>query len=452
MIKTIISLTLAATFSSYVFAQTDSKPATCTETKSASELVAGKIRDWYDTDFGKQLDALNDRGQIVLSKSDAISVMSPVSNSGFGKSRIVAYDKAFLSAQAKFIKERSRNIQTELASKRFDSAPPQDQLKLDEEEKSGRIMRIGEKLFALTESKLDAALREEGVEFDPTQKIEPSKKVELYNEAVSRSTTVTAFGEIAGMLPVENIEAVDCTGQAAVAVIAVYSNNTRDFAQSVLRVKPIAANPEKATGISLRARVSQEIKDNDILYMYGLRLGHDQDGYPAILSYGQWSFAPTGTSPQSRERAKTTALNFAEATAESQLALYLSGSMNLLDKTFTAEESREVATITRDNVSNETATEMVESQLKKVAARATAKITGVRELDSWSIEYPGQPGVMLVGKILAWSPQYADAIRAATGSSQKQAVNPQSNNQDQTGSNTESSVRSSKKVNNASDF
>jgi hypothetical protein len=102
MIKTIISLTLAATFSSQVLAQTDSKPVTCTETKSASELVAGKIRDWYDTDLGKQLDAKNDRGEIVLSRSDAITVMSPVSNSSFGKSRVVAYDKAFLSAQESF--------------------------------------------------------------------------------------------------------------------------------------------------------------------------------------------------------------------------------------------------------------------------------------------------------------------------------------------------------------
>lgn len=434
-----------------VFAQSTESAKTCSDTRSASEIVSASINTWLESDLGKSLEARSDKGELVLSISDPILVNSLVQRADFGKSRITAYDKSLLNAQAKFIKERSIQTETELASKRFDSVPSADAMKLQEEEKAGRLMQLGEKIFSLTEAKIDSALRDEGVSVETIEKIEPSKKLELYRDKVSRGTTSKAFGEIAGLIAVDNIEAVDCKGAAAVATIAVYSDKMRQQAQDISMGKPIVADAEKASEKTLSAIVREEIKSGDIPFIVGLRVLTDQDGFPSLVSYGQWAYIANGTTPQQLERAKLTASNFAEDIARSQMALYLKGSMSLLDKSNISADSKEVATITKNDVTNEQISEIVEEQLRLASSKATIKITGQREIGSWSMDYPGIPGVKIVGKVIAWSPQYADAIRAATGSSKRQAANPAAQQPTQP-SNSDATVHQSKRKNNAADF
>lgn len=446
-----VAALLGASTPVWAQATPDAAPAQCTDTRAATDIVRAELDAWLDSDLGQALETRSERGEIVLAVSDPIMVMAQATSSDFGKSRVFAYDKALLNAQAKFVKERQARTETELATSRFDSAPPMEQMKLQEEEREGRLMRIGDKFFALTEAKLDSALRDEGVDVETIDKVEPSKKLDIYRERVGRKSVTTAMGQIAGMMPIENIEALDCNGTAAVATIAVYSDKMRQFAQDVAAGKPVIADPEKASGRTLRSTIREEIKDQDIPFIAGLRVVNDQDGFPSLVSYGQWAFVPTGTTPQARERAKQTALNFAEDAARSQIALYLKGSMTLMDSSNVNEESSEVATITRNDVTTEQVSEIIEEQLRTASAKATVTITGVRELGQWTMDYPDMPGVQMVGKVLAWSPQYADAIRAATGNSKRQAVNPAA--QPQPAQNpTDATVRKSKGKNNAADF
>ena len=446
-----VALALGVPLAATAQSATTAASASCTDPRAATDIVRSELDAWLDSPLGQALEARSDRGEIVLAVSDPIMVMSQATGADFGKSRVFAYDKALLNAQAKFVKERQARTETELATSRFDSAPAMDQMKLEQEQREGRLMRIGDKFFALTEAKLDSALREEGVEVETIEKVEPSKKLDLYRERVGRRSVTTAMSQIAGMMPIENIEAVDCNGTAAVATIAVYSDKMRQFAQDVAAGKPVMADPEKATGKSLRATVREEIREGEIPFIAGLRVVNDQDGFPSLVSYGQWAFVPAGTTPQARERAKQTALNFAEDAARSQIALYLRGSMTLMDSSGISEDSSEVATITRNDVTTEQVSQIIEEQLRTATARASINITGVREIGQWTMDYPDIPGVQMVGKVLAWSPQYADAIRAATGNSKRQAVNPAA--QPQPAPNpTDATVRKSKSKNNAADF
>lgn len=429
----------------------DANAGQCTDTRAATDIVRAELDAWLDSENGQLLESRSERGEIVLAISDPIMVMSQATSAEFGKSRVFAYDKALLNAQAKFVKERQARTETELATSRFDSQPSVDQMRLDEEERAGRIMRIGDKIFALTEAKLDSALREEGVDVETIEKLEPSKKLDIYRERVGRRSVTTAMSQIAGMMPIENIEALDCNGTAAVATIAVYSDRMRQLAQDIAMGKAIMADPDRASSQTLRATVREEIRQGDVPFIAGLRVVNDQDGFPALVSYGQWAYVPTGATPQLRERAKQTALNFAEDAARSQLALYLRGSMTLMDSSSVSEESSEVATITRNDVTTEQISEIIEEQLRTASARATINITGVREIGQWAMEYPDVPGVQIVGKVLAWSPQYADAVRSATGDSRRQSVNPAAKPQTQQ-SPTDATVRRSKSKNNAADF
>jgi len=435
-----------------VWAQTTtSEPTQCTDTRRASVIVQAELDSWLDSQLGQSLEVRSERGEIVLALSDPTMVMSQATSADFGKSRVFAYDKALLNAQAKFVKERQARTETELATSRFDSNPPMDTMKLEQEEREGRVMRIGDKFFALTEAKLDSALREEGVDVETVEKLAPSKKLDIYRERVGRKIVTTAMRQIAGMMPIKNIEALDCYGTAAVATIAVYSDKMRQFAQDVAAAKPVIADPEKATGKTLRSTIREETREGDIPFIAGLRFVNDQDGFPSLVSYGQWAFVAAGSTPQSRERAKQSALNNAENAARSQIALYLKGSMTLMDNSSVNEESSEVKTITQNDVTTEQVSQIIEEELRTASARATINIAGVREIGQWAMDYPAMPGVQMVGKVLAWSPQYADAIRAATGNSKRQAVNPAAVSEPAQNP-TDATVRKSKSKNNAADF
>lgn len=68
---------------------------------------------------------------------------------------------------------------------------------------------------------------------------------------------------------------------------------------------------------------------------------------------------------------------------------------------------------------------------------------------TWTMEHPSVAGVVMVGSVVAWSPQFADAINQATGSNRRQAVSDPVVNDAAPG---QVDVRSSKVKNNAADF
>lgn len=59
--------------------------------------------------------------------------------------------------------------------------------------------------------------------------------------------------------------------------------------------------------------------------------------------------------------------------------------------------------------------ELVERTLEDYSTKASVTIQGLQTLTTWSMPYPGLPDVTLVGAVVSWSPQSADAINRATG-------------------------------------
>ena len=132
--KLVLAVVTAFGAQTAVWAQTSAaaQPVQCTDTRAATDFVRAELDNWLDSEQGQKLEARSERGEIVLAISDPTMVMSQSSSSSFGKSRVFAYDKALLNAQAKFVKERQARTETELATRRFDSAPPMEQMKLQE--------------------------------------------------------------------------------------------------------------------------------------------------------------------------------------------------------------------------------------------------------------------------------------------------------------------------------
>ena len=451
-LKTLMGL-VALLAGSPAFAQNapDGAPLECTDKRSATEILERRIRDWRNSDLGKALAQRNAAKELVLLVSRPESVAATTHSANYGKSREMAFAKAFLSTQAEFVKARKETIETETASEFFNAAPSADDFKLDEAEAQGRMMRLGEKIFTLTEATLDNALREAGVSEEEITKVEPSKKVQLFKDRIARTAVTRAVGSVAGVLPVHNFEATDCSNGGAVAVISVFSEKNLEFARDARNGKPIKADESRVSDLTLNAMVDAEIDNNEIVDIYGLRRVYDQGGYPSLVSYGQWSFVNDGTTPRSREMKRKAALLQAESNAKAQIANYLGGTAQSALETMTDQVAEEFVTVTRDSQDAASTAEVLERQLQTMASRAKVDLTGMRELATWTQEHPSVPGVTMVGTVVGWSPQFADAINQATGSSRRQAV---SNNQqaDMGGAASQVEVRSSKVKNNAADF
>jgi len=450
-LKTLASAIAFLACSPAIAQDTPSSVAECTEQRSATEILESQIRDWKNSDLGKALAERDANKQLVLLISKPETIASGTQSAEYGKSRELAFAKAFLTTQAMFVKARKESIETETASEFFNANPSSAELSLDNGEEQGRLMRLGEKIFTLTEASLDKALREAGVEDEEITKVEPSKKVQLFKDRIARSSITKAVGAVAGVLPVQNFEATDCSNMGAVAVVSVFSEKNLEFARDVRNGKPIMADKDRVSDMTLSAMVDAEVANGEVLDIYGLRKVHDQSGYPSLVSYGQWSFVSDGTTPRSREMKRKAALLQAESNAKAQIATYLGGTAQSSLETITEQVAEDFAKVTREGQEIESTAEMLEKQLLTMGAKAKVELTGMRELASWTLEHPGAPGISMVGTVVAWSPQFADAINQATGSKRRQAVSDPAK-PDASGAAGQVDVRSSKVKNNAADF
>lgn len=450
-IKTLVGgITLLA--AGAAFAQDAQKAVLeCTDKRSATEMLEGQIIAWRQSGLGAALEERNASRDLVLLVGQPETVMSGTNTAQFGKSRELAFAKSFLATQAMFVKARSETIEAQTASEFFQAAPSAADLKLDEANSQNPIMRIGEKVFALTEASLDNALRDAGVSDEDIQKIEPSKKVQTFKDRLVRTSVQKAVGEVAGVLPVQNFEATDCENMAAVAVISVFSEKNLDFARDVANKRPIMADKDRVSDKTLVATVDAEVVSKEIIDIYGLRKVHDQSGYPSLVSYGQWSFISDGATPRSREMKRKAALIQAESNAKAQIATFLKGSAQSVVETMTEQTTEEFIKVTQAGQEAGSTAEVLEKQLQFMASKAKVSVTGLRTLATWTMEHPGAPGVTMVGSVVAWSPQFADAINQATGSNKRQAASdPVKGNTSDTPGQVQ--ARSSKAKNNAADF
>jgi hypothetical protein len=426
----------------------------CTDKRTAGQLVRDALSKWESTDLAQTLQDRSDAGNLTLLIGDVISVKDSTSSASFGKSRDMAFSASFLNVQAKYVELRSQKISTSTLSESMNKNPSQADLKLEDPAAKDRVIRIGDKIYQLTEAMIDNALRKEGVSEGEIAKLEPSKRIETLRNSLSRKSRVQAFGEVAGVLPIQNFEATDCEGRAAVVTVAVHSLKNLDFARAVVRKQPIMAQPDDAAPKALAATVRDEINNKEILRILNLRKVYDQKGYPSLLSYGQWSYVNTGGTPRDRELREDFARTQAEANAKANIAFYLNGTASSLVETDVSEFEKNTIQVTKESNITESLSEGLEKQFKRFEAKGQVQISGLRRIQTWSTEYPdpsGAKGVVIVGAVVAWSPLFADAVNRASGSSVRQAVTGETQSVAPSGPES-TQVSGSKVKNRASDF
>lgn len=387
---------------------------------SAAAMIEQSMRDFNRTPFGSALAQRAEAGSLVSLRSDAISAELSISHPDFAKSRDFAYAKALVNVQAKFILRKRTQTEAEILTDKYNAEPSSAELKFTDKDASNEWVRIGDKALRLTEAQLDNALREEGVSEADIKGATRQKRVDLFRSSIARSTSKTAFGAAAGIIPVKTFEAVDCDGRAAVSLLAVYSEKNREFIAAILEGQSMKPNAENAEIEPFENRVEAEIDDGSIIYEWGIRKLYDTTGLPLLASYGQWGYVPQSGQPKANERKRSSALNQAEAGAIEQLTLFLDSQANFRNETSKEEFANSYIEVTQTTEGTTEVerdiSEIIERSTEKFRTRGSVRLTGLSDPIRWDLRYPHDAAqTNVVGSVIYWSPRAEDAINLATG-------------------------------------
>ena len=160
----------------------------------------------------------------------------------WGKSRSVAYVRAYLDAMREFVEKRRTVVRSETVRNYLED----DHGVIEESDPESYLDRIGTKSAALVEKRLDNALAEEGLSEREIEELTAPQKVIRFRDAVTRRSTIEASGSASGLVPVKTIEVVSCDGDTAIGVVLASSRRMGVLAAQIARGEPILPDPERA--------------------------------------------------------------------------------------------------------------------------------------------------------------------------------------------------------------
>ena len=354
-------------------------------------------------------------GQAGLSASDE----------RWGKSRALAYEGAYLDALGKFVELKRATVSSSTVRDYFQEDVPESELEYQVAElPEAYLARIAGKAAVLTERNLDQALRDSGMTDDEIQALLPDQKHVTFAERYARSTLVVAVGSASGLVPLKTFEAVDTQGFTAVGVVAAFSQRMHAIADRIARGKAMRADPARRDA-PIAAQI-EAFADSELPREFGVRVLEDDQGYPVIVSFGQWALRETeGDSNRTRARRREFAFRQAENTARSYLATFIKASTRFSSESTVAEDAEEAISISADGIGEDTDVTTITDRLVETAlVRSEVSLTGLTTLRTWQAGHPDVPGHQLVGAVVYWSPAREDAVRTSVGERPKHAVEP----------------------------
>ena len=272
----------------------------------------------------------NTKGTVYFTGEASVSVN--VNNADFIKSRSMAYHKAYQDAVAQLImdrvgKEMTKTIREESGDDSSNAEEPPANLN-----EAQSVLR--KKINALGEAIIDKQLEKHGV--DPKEYADKgvAAKKELYRNSILKSSMRKAFGHAAGCLVVQTFEAKADDGNYAIGVVLRSDEVCNNVARSISKKqRPTLA---RSSGLSVKDALPT---DEEMLSSFGVRLFFDENGEPALLSFGQWgSNVKKGANTRMIDRAERNALIQAERLANSQLTDFINSTIRVDESSTVGEE------------------------------------------------------------------------------------------------------------------
>ena len=397
--------------------------------KGAEEASTDAAQDWDAgervRDMMAEWKATNPVAQHLLARDD-LAVVEGVAwanvrtqQERWGKSRSLAYSKAFVEAMKDYV---SRN-RTRHASRLLRELSQED---LDESElvyepneaANDYLLRVATKALTLGERNLDVALLDSGMSAEEIERLTPPQKKTAFSDRILLEATTEASGSAFGLVPVKTFEAFDDEGNSAIGVVAVLSTRMRNLAQQIAARKAIRPDADRA-----RMAIVDQIgglSDKDLVYEFGPRVWWDEHGYPTIVAFGQWAWSPEGLDKRKKARSREFAMEQAESDAMSHLATFINVRTDFTKESVRGEVAEEFHRIWQDGTVSDEETEVITDRLEKYArANSDIDLVGLKVWREWFSSHPDVEGHEMVGVVVSWSPAQEDRVRAELGKKPK---------------------------------
>jgi len=435
--------------------------ASATASGAMPDKPVQSYEDWvadFEQRFGQAVGTAQG-GRVYYSGMSTIEGDS-AADPHYGTQLALAYERAMFDMQADYILQNYGRLKiTAIRTVFEDQSSDKDALDPAELQKSaaaggGRLEAMLDKALVLVEKKLDNALVKEGVPAEDIQKMSVEQKKNLFKDNLNKQVLKSAYQNMQGLVPVQTrIFPIEENGKKtmAVAVIAVQSEKTRQFARDIAR--------KRATLVKGNPRPLQEILPSDTkgyLNEIGLRYTYDESGRPMLLAYGRTSVPmEPGWSASRAIRAKQNAQRIAQAMAEANIVEFMntnirvssSADVGAINETWARQITQvdngkpgEVQQL-KDRI-----VETTQKFMTSGSATAAGELRGTAILKRWDVKDAN--GVVHVGTVVGWT--YGQLDNANAVDAQKRGGT--SAQQGETPAAASDQSRRSKVVNSKDDF
>jgi len=387
------------------------------------QSASDDMDDWFDSVFQRfNIEEGEDNGKFVVTASQ--SVMLKPTDPQYGDTYVNAFDKAMAKLQNKYLMIRFGSTITEkIKSLYSDRSTHAKEIELPPVTDLGylkKVLAVLEKGLDVTEKKLDQQLIELGTDPQELTKLNPTQKKDIFRDKFVQNTIRRASGSIAGLFPIQTNVITDSKGVTIIGVVAIASNKTIQIAKDItLQRKSIITGRGRDIS-SLLPKTNEEY-----LGTLGVRLAYDQDGSPAIISYGIASYRPDSDDDYINNELKAEAKNAAVSKGDAQIAEIINGRMNAEDSRKTGEEIRKYVeremTVNADTV-EKTIENVIKITTRNAKSSARAKLQGNSTVKKWRVTT--KEGHKFVGAVRVWKYSTLQAVNAFN--------NPQSSQQSST--------------------
>ncbi len=378
---------------------------------NAVTSAADSMEDWFDTvleSFG--LDGFGEAGgKFVFGTTQSVSLKN--TDPQYGDALVLAFDRAMMELQQKFIMVRFGNILSDKVESMFkDRSTHAAEIELPAPESKNfvdKVMAVLDKGLDVAGKKLDQKLVEMGVDPQELATIPETRKKDLLRDKFIKTSLQNASGSIAGLFPIQTRVITDQKGNTQVGVVALASRKTFQVAKDIRLQRPSL--------VKGRARNLKELlprRPEAYMGTLGVRLVYDETGAPCILSYGISSYNPDTGDDYMNDELRNEARADAETSANVMIAEIVAGHMN-------AKSERQRGELIREYVEREMkpGTDTVKKQLKEIIkitseqakSSAKASLRGISTLKRWSYALPS--GQRFVGAVRVWKYSALKAVR-----------------------------------------
>lgn len=396
--KHLLMAVAAATALGLTFAQEAATPITTEPVKTTvatTQIEEKSVQDMIDEFLASRGwqggRNLTKNGEIFHIASATAPLKAPINSHQYISDRMNAFNQAMLNAQAIMLESLAKDIESStLHSYQEGEFPSEEAIK--EAQNTTSIMG---KVQALIRAKLDAALREEGV--DPyaadTAKAQEAAKKLLLSSAFSKTIKSGAQAYLNGVRVVQTFEGTETGKKGQIGVIVMWSQKSQQMSEAIITGIPVhTANANK----KIIEQIPRDPKQ--LLGRFGVEQMIDEEGDLVLVSFAQAggksesAYAEQGARARAKEHADALLREFA-------------------GQQFTrATDTLEASTIEEFENDVEEYNDTSAFAQKTTATAEKLRMSGIHIVRNWKTKHPLN-GRTVYGCICAWSPKQASLAK-----------------------------------------